>query len=125
VLVILAIISAGLLFRAYYIKRRFRRRIQDAIANGEALPPDALAGLGVVRATPRKGEKDIGPMPIMWEATMYKDEIEDDGSRRTSMINKDFTNVNEKEVGDEEDDWRNLTVCPASRLEVQKLMISR
>jgi len=119
VLVILAIISAGLLFRAYYIKRRFRRRIQDAIANGEALPPDALAGLGVVRAAPRKGEKDIGPMPIMWEATMYKDEIEDDGSQRTSIINKDFTNVNEKEVGDEEDDWRNLTVRPASRLEVR------
>ena len=117
VLVILAVISAALLFRAYYIRRRFRRRIQNAIATGQALPPDALAGLGVVRPTQRKGEKDVGPMPIMWEATMYKDEIEEDGSRRASMIGKDLTNVTEREVGDE-DDWRDLTVCPRHMLEM-------
>ena len=49
-------------------------------------------------------------MPIMWEATMYKDEIEEDGSRRASMIGKDLTtNITEQEVGDQ-DDWRDLTV---------------
>ena len=53
-------------------------------------------------------------MPIMWEATLYKDEIEEDGSRRASMIGKDLTNVNEKEVWDE-DDWRDLTVCQPFR----------
>jgi hypothetical protein len=67
--------------------------------------------LGVVRPTPRKGEKDVGPMPVMWEATMYKDEIEEDGSRRASLIGKDLTNITEREVGDE-DDWRGFTVCP-------------
>jgi hypothetical protein len=118
VLVILAVISAALLFRAYYIRRRFRRRIQTAIANGQALPPDALAQLGVIRPTQRKGEKDVGPMPIMWEATMYKDEIEEDGSRRTSLIGKDLTNVTEREVGEDGDDWRDLTVCPRHMYEL-------
>jgi hypothetical protein len=65
----------------------------------------------VIRPTTRKGEKDVGPMPIMWEATMYKDEIEEDGSRRTSLIGKDLTNVTEREVGEDGDDWSNLTVC--------------
>jgi hypothetical protein len=62
-----------------------------------------------VRPAPRKDEKDVGPMPIMWEATMYKDEMEEDGSRRASLIGKDFTKVTEQEV--EEDDWRDFTVC--------------
>jgi hypothetical protein len=109
VLVILAVVSAALLFRAYYLKRRFRRRIQTAIANGQALPPDALAGLGVIRPSARKGEKDVGPMPIMWEAALYKDETEEDGRRRASVIGKDLTKVTETEVG-EEDEWRDLTV---------------
>jgi hypothetical protein len=114
VLVILAVISAGLLFRAYFIKRRFRRRIQEAIANGQALPPDALAGLGMLRTTrPTKEEKKLGPMPILWEAEMYKDEIEEDGSRRASMISKDMARVTEKEVNwcdETNDDWKDFTV---------------
>lgn len=64
----------------------------------------------MIRPTARKEEKDVGPMPIMWEATMYKDEIEEDGSRRASLIGKDLTNVTEKEVGEDEDDWRDFTV---------------
>jgi hypothetical protein len=110
--VILGIIAAGLLFRAFFIKRRFRRRIEEALANGQALPPDALAGLGVVRPAPRKGETKLGPMPVLWEAEMYRDEMKEDGSRRASLLEKDVTRVVEQEVGeDEDDDWRDFTVC--------------
>jgi hypothetical protein len=119
VLIILAVISAALLFRAYFIKRRFRRRIQEAIANGQALPPDALAGLGIHTARATKGEPKVGPMPILWEAEKYKDEIEEDGSRRASMIGKDATGVTEKEVDwsrESSDDWRDFTVGPTSCL---------
>ena len=50
-------------------------------------------------------------MPVMWEAEMYRDEIEEDGSRRASLLEKDMTTVNEKPVGEDvEDDWRDLTV---------------
>lgn len=42
---------------------------------------------------------------------MYRDEIEEDGSRRASLLEKDMTTVNEKPVGEDvEDDWRDLTV---------------
>ena len=64
-----------------------------------------------MRPAPRKGEKKVGPMPVMWEAEMYRDEIEEDGSRRASLLEKDMTTVNEKPVGEDvEDDWRDLTV---------------
>jgi hypothetical protein len=77
-----------------------------------------------VRPLNGKVEKKLGPMPIMWEAEMYKDEIEEDGSRRASMIGggKDLTRVTEKEVGsDQADDWRDLTVC----LSVKVVLTSR
>lgn len=49
---------------------------------------------------------------------MYKDEIEEDGSRRASMISKDATRVTEKEVDwsrETSDDWRDFTVSATSR----------
>jgi hypothetical protein len=105
------LISVALLLRAYYIRRRFRRRIQEAIINGQALPPDALAALGVRRGVEKK-EKKVGPMPVMWEAEMYRDYTQENGSKRGSVIDKDATRITEKEVAlDEgEDDWRGLTV---------------
>lgn len=110
-LVVLGIISAALLLRAYYVRRRFQRRIQEAIANGQALPPDALAGLGLNRPRRGKPEKKVGPMPTMWEAEMYKDDVDAEGSKRTMRGSGDghgYQSVMaEKPLGDGE--WANLT----------------
>lgn len=111
-LVVLAVISAALLLRAYYVRRRFQRRIQEAIANGQALPPDALAGLGITRPRRGKPEKKVGPMPTMWEAEMYKDEVDEDGSKRASKMVADRYDAHEKVTGVDEGDWQDLTVRP-------------
>lgn len=109
-LVVLALISAALLLRAYYVRRRFQRRIQEAIANGQALPPDALAGLGIARRRRGKPEKKHGPMPTMWEAEMYHDEVDEEGSKRASEMRADRYDRTEKVYGSDEEIWRDLTV---------------
>lgn len=71
-------ISAGLLLRAYYVRRQFQRRVEEAIAAGRPLPLDAAQALGLIR--PKKN-KEVGPMPTFWEAGMEKSdkELEVDG----------------------------------------------
>ena len=75
-IVILAIVSALLLTRAYYIRRRFQRRIEEAIAAGQPLPQDAAIALGLVRPGADKGKKEVGPMPAIWDARMEKEDRE-------------------------------------------------
>jgi len=112
-IIVLGLISAALLTRAYYVRRRFHRRVEEAIRTGQALPPDAAAALGLNR--PNRGlkkEKKIGLMPTMWEAEMWKDEVDEkEGSIRRGSVaslkeKAGEVRVSEKEV---EDDWDELT----------------
>jgi hypothetical protein len=71
--VVLALISGALLLRAYYVRRQFQRRVEEAIRAGQPLPADAAAALGIRNGANRKKEKKHGPMPGMWEAEMWRD----------------------------------------------------
>lgn len=74
-IVVLAVISGGLLLRAYYVRRQFQRRVEEAIRAGQPLPDDAAAALGLRQFGGRnaKKEKKHGPMPGIWEAEMWRD----------------------------------------------------
>ena len=76
-IVVLGVISAGLLLRAYYVRRQFQRRVEEAIRAGQPLPHDAATALGLNRR--RKQEKKHGPMPGVWEAQMWRDGEKWDG----------------------------------------------
>lgn len=93
-ILVLGLISAALLLRAYYVRRQFQRRVEAAIRAGQPLPEDAAQALGLVRPR-RKNEKKVGPMPGLWESEMYIDRKAD-------------------EVGDEEKGWAHLTVSGLS-----------
>jgi hypothetical protein len=93
-ILVLGLISAALLLRAYYVRRQFQRRVEAAIRAGQPLPEDAAQALGLVRPR-RKNEKKVGPMPGLWESEMYIDRKAD-------------------EVGDEEKGWAHLTVSDCS-----------
>jgi len=69
-IVVLGIISAALLLRAYYVRRQFQLRVEEAIRRGQPLPQDAVRALGLNR---RKKGKDVGKMPTFWEAEMWRD----------------------------------------------------
>ncbi|WVF65843.1 hypothetical protein IAT40_000580 [Kwoniella sp. CBS 6097] len=77
-ILVLGLISSALLLRAYILRRRFHRRVEEALRAGRPLPPDAAAALGL---GPRrtglgargKKEKKHGLMPTMWESQMRRD----------------------------------------------------
>ncbi|OCF31648.1 hypothetical protein I316_06653 [Kwoniella heveanensis BCC8398] len=77
-ILVLGLISSALLLRAYILRRRFHRRVEEALRAGRPLPPDAAAALGL---GPRrtglgargKKEKKHGLMPTMWESEMRRD----------------------------------------------------
>lgn len=76
-IVVLGTIAAGLLVRAYIVRRRFQRRVEDALREGRPLPPDMAMALGLIRpgqARNAKKEKKVGKMPVMWESEMWRDE---------------------------------------------------
>lgn len=78
-IIVLALISGALLFRAYYVRRRFQRRVEEAIRNGRPLPTDAAIALGLMRpGRPGKKEKKLGPMPMIWETEMLIDKEKDE-----------------------------------------------
>ncbi|WWC68583.1 uncharacterized protein I206_102513 [Kwoniella pini CBS 10737] len=72
-ILVLGLISSGLLIRAYILRRRFHRRVEEAISRGEALPTDAATALGLLPRRPPRGkkEKKHGLMPTMWESEMW------------------------------------------------------
>jgi len=74
-IVVLGLISGGLLLRAYYVRRQFQRRVEEAILSGQPLPEDAALALGIRHRMNNnaKKEKKHGPMPNIWEAEMYRD----------------------------------------------------
>ncbi|WWC60349.1 uncharacterized protein I303_102920 [Kwoniella dejecticola CBS 10117] len=75
-ILVLGLISSGLLIRAYILRRRFHRRVEEAIRRGEALPTDAATALGLLPRRPPRGkkEKKHGLMPTMWESEMWRDD---------------------------------------------------
>lgn len=89
-IVVLGLITALLLLRAYYVRRAFHRRIEEAIRSGRPLPPEAFPSLRTNRRG--KKEKQHGPMPSMWEAEMWRNGHE-------WMTEKDA-----------QKDWQSLTV---------------
>ncbi|RXK38103.1 hypothetical protein M231_04662 [Tremella mesenterica] len=66
-IVVLGLISAALLLRAFYIRRAFHRRVEEALQRGEALPEEAMTALGMTR--PAK-KKKLGPTPNLWETEL-------------------------------------------------------
>ncbi|TYJ55812.1 hypothetical protein B9479_003464 [Cryptococcus floricola] len=73
-IVVLALISGALILRAYVLRRRFRRRVEEAIRTGNPLPMDAAAALGLLpRRGDRKKEEKVAVMPTMWEGEMRRD----------------------------------------------------
>ncbi|WVQ78866.1 hypothetical protein IAT38_000957 [Cryptococcus sp. DSM 104549] len=78
-IVVLALISAALVLRAYVLRRRFQRRVEEALRQGQPLPTDAAAALGLLprgRGGRAKKEKKVGVMPSLWEGVMVRDKEE-------------------------------------------------
>lgn len=62
-------------------------------------------------------EKKVGPMPTMWEAEMYHDEVDEDGSWRSGHVRDSEGKLcGEKIGGDDDRDWQDLIVraCQSS-----------
>ncbi|WVW80199.1 hypothetical protein I302_102176 [Kwoniella bestiolae CBS 10118] len=97
-ILVLGLISSGLLIRAYILRRRFHRRVEEALRRGEAMPTDAAAALGLIprRNNRNKKEKNHGLMPTMWESEMWRDDEkagllrdEDAEGEGVGMVDKD------------------------------------
>ncbi|KAK4685836.1 hypothetical protein P7C73_g4295, partial [Tremellales sp. Uapishka_1] len=77
-ILVLGIITVGLVLRAFLIRRRFQRRVQEALARGETLPEAEtyrIFGIGsptTLRPVPK--EAMLGPKPFIWESEMYRDD---------------------------------------------------
>lgn len=52
-------------------------------------------------------------MPAMWEAEMYKDEVDEDGCQRAREMRE---LAGEKMLGDDDRDWQDLVVSLPARL---------
>ena len=66
-LLLLLAVSCAIVIRSLVLRRRFRRRVQEALANGVILPspPGGLAGAMMFgNSRPRR---DFGEKPTMWE----------------------------------------------------------
>lgn len=81
--------------------------MEDAIRNGQPLPQDAAAALGLLRPRQKK-EKKLGPMPGMWEAEMLLDEKHDEEAS-VGMGGRGW------EKGEGSSRWAGLTVSVAAR----------
>ncbi|KAL5482562.1 hypothetical protein ACEPAI_9156 [Sanghuangporus weigelae] len=70
-LLLLLAISCAIVIRSLVIRRRFQRRVQEALAEGYVFPPNAgpgaTTGLGALGAAARR-RFDVGEKPKMWDA---------------------------------------------------------
>ncbi|KAL5519957.1 hypothetical protein ACEPAG_1617 [Sanghuangporus baumii] len=70
-LLLLLAISCAIVIRSLVIRRRFQRRVQEALAEGYVFPPNAgpgaTPGLGGFGAAARR-RFDVGEKPKMWDA---------------------------------------------------------
>jgi len=61
-LILLCSISAVIITRSYYIRRRFRRQVEEALRNGQVLSPSGLLGLSSSATS-----KLFGTPPKLWD----------------------------------------------------------
>ncbi|WVQ74696.1 hypothetical protein IAR50_004300 [Cryptococcus sp. DSM 104548] len=96
-IVVLALISGALILRAYVLRRRFRRRVEEAIRTGNPVPLDAATALGLLpRRGNRKKEYKAAVMPTMWEGEMLRD------------VEKEW-DEEDKPLVNEQDHWDGIT----------------
>ncbi|GBE84939.1 hypothetical protein BKA93DRAFT_818255 [Sparassis latifolia] len=60
-LFVLLFVSTAIVFRSFYLRRRFRRRVDEAIAAGTFIPPGASA----------PGSRKYLDKPKLWDATLF------------------------------------------------------
>jgi len=63
-LVLLCSISAIIVGRSYLLRRRFRRRVEEALRNGQVLSPDDP---GIIGLSSSVTTKLLGPPPKLWD----------------------------------------------------------
>ncbi|KAG8898797.1 hypothetical protein FRC01_010759, partial [Tulasnella sp. 417] len=87
-LLLLLGVSCAIIARSVMHRRRYRRRVEEALARGLPLPPDlvqetqeAEANLQLVltgRTRRRKRRPPLGPKPVLWEVSLDDDKGRDD-----------------------------------------------
>ncbi|KAF7979921.1 hypothetical protein HWV62_40330 [Athelia sp. TMB] len=65
-LVLLLGVSGAIVVRSYVLRRRHQALVEEAIRNGTWVPPTFNAG-------GRRGRRDVGEKPTMWDAWVGKD----------------------------------------------------
>lgn len=126
-IIVLAGISAALVFRAYYMRRRLSRAMQESVRTGQPLPAHAAAALGIFRPDPYAGArrggrlgkevKHVGAMPSMWEGEMYRD-IEsgwEKDEEEDSLLEKKG-----KDGSWSGDEWDDIDVSPSHLLSYEE-----
>lgn len=63
-------VSCGIIFRSFVLRRRFRQRVEEAIAAGVLLPDGRLAPAA---GGSRRGNV-FGAKPVLWEVWMERPE---------------------------------------------------
>lgn len=79
-LLLLLAVSCAIVIRSFIIRRRFHRRVQQALAEGVILPPPPGAGGG------QRGRRDFGEKPKLWDAHLVPDEPESSETKWHSMM---------------------------------------
>ncbi|WWD16455.1 hypothetical protein CI109_100881 [Kwoniella shandongensis] len=106
-ILVLGLIATGLIVRAYIMRRRYHRRVEEAIRRGERPPPDAAAALGMFpRRVGGRGKKErpVGLMPTLWEGEMYRN------GEKWAIYHDEDGDAEEREWQQEnEKNWNNLT----------------
>lgn len=75
-LVLLLGVSGAIVVRSYVLRRRHQALVEEAIRNGTWVPPTFNAG-------GRRGRRDVGEKPTMWDAWVGKDRevVDADGGK--------------------------------------------
>nr|ODN92401.1 hypothetical protein L203_00677 [Cryptococcus depauperatus CBS 7841] len=71
--IILALVSAGLMMRAYWLQRWFQRRVEEALQTSNLIPINVAAALGLRLPDNGRREKEekVGIMSTMWEGKWF------------------------------------------------------
>lgn len=101
-LLLLLAVSCGIVLRSFILRRRFRRRVEAAIAAGVLLPEQ-------VEALRRRGPT-IGERPTIWEVRIGKGGHGADGSSQKSGYEYPMSRTDKDETSEDSDDWANVMV---------------
>lgn len=101
-LLLLLAVSCGIVLRSFVLRRRFRRRVEAAIAAGVLLPEQ-------VEALRRRGPT-IGERPTLWEVRIGKGGANGavDGIHKPGY---EYPASTAEGTGEVPDDWANVMVC--------------